>query len=52
MTTQTGYRRSSIIMTTICGISDPIIIAGYVLSIGFACACIVYGLINWNRGVS
>ncbi|WP_325629123.1 symporter small accessory protein [Methanospirillum sp.] len=39
-------------MITICGISDPTIIAGYALSIGFALACILYGLVNWNRGGS
>lgn len=39
-------------MITIYGISDPTIIAGYILSIGFALACIVYGLVNWNRGGS
>ena len=31
------------------GIPDPQIIIGYVLAIAFALACIVYGLLNWNR---
>ena len=30
------------------GIPDPQIIIGYVLAIGFALACIVYGLLNFN----
>lgn len=36
-------------MLSIFGITDPAIILGYVLSIGLAIACIVYGLLNWNR---
>jgi hypothetical protein len=31
------------------GIPDPQIIIGYVLAIGFALACIVYGLLNFNK---
>jgi hypothetical protein len=37
-------------MPGILGINDPQIILGYALSIGFALACIVYGLIYWNKG--
>jgi len=33
----------------ILGIPDPQILLGYVLAIGLALACIVYGLLNWNR---
>jgi len=36
-------------MLSIFGITDPAIILGYVLSIGLAIACIVYGLWNWDR---
>ncbi|MFH0968728.1 MAG: symporter small accessory protein [Methanobacteriota archaeon] len=36
-------------MLSLFGITDPAIILGYVLSIGLAIACIVYGLLNWNR---
>jgi hypothetical protein len=32
------------------GISDPKIIIAYGLSIGLAIACIIYGLLNWNKG--
>ncbi|HPT30522.1 MAG TPA: hypothetical protein PLW67_01725 [Prolixibacteraceae bacterium] len=33
------------------GITDPWIITAYVLCILSALACIVYGLMNWNKGV-
>lgn len=33
----------------ILGIPDPQILLGYCLAIGLAIACIVYGLLNWNR---
>ena len=33
------------------GISDPQIWIGYLLAIGFAIVCIVYGFLNWNKGV-
>ena len=33
------------------GITDPQIWMAYVLSIGFALACVVYGLLNWHNGV-
>lgn len=33
----------------VCGISDIQILIGYGLSIGFAIACVVYGVLNWNR---
>ena len=32
------------------GISDPQILLGYGLAIGFTLACVVYGLLNWNSG--
>lgn len=31
------------------GIPDPQILIGYGLAIGLAVACIVYGLLNWNK---
>jgi len=34
------------------GIPDPQILIGYGLAIGLALACIVYGLLNWNKGGS
>ncbi|WP_324460677.1 symporter small accessory protein [Methanospirillum sp.] len=37
-------------MFSVFGITDPAIWMGYALSIGFAITCIIYGLINWNRG--
>ena len=32
------------------GIPDPRIWIAYLLAIGLALACIVYGLLNWNKG--
>jgi len=32
------------------GITDPWIITAYVLCILSALACVVYGLMNWNKG--
>jgi hypothetical protein len=32
------------------GIPDPQIIVAYVLSIGLAIVCILYGLTHWNKG--
>ena len=32
------------------GIPDPQIWIGYGLAIGFTLACIVYGILNWNKG--
>ena len=37
-------------MISLFGISDPAIMLGYVMSIGLAVACIIYGLLNWNKG--
>ncbi|MDP3395415.1 MAG: hypothetical protein Q8S57_01925 [Methanoregula sp.] len=34
------------------GIPDPQILIGYGLAIVLALACIVYGLLNWNKGGS
>jgi hypothetical protein len=34
----------------ILGIPDPWVVAGYILAIGLALLCILYGLISWNRG--
>jgi hypothetical protein len=33
------------------GISDPQIWIAYLLALGFALACVVYGALNWNIGV-
>lgn len=32
------------------GIADSQIVMGYLLAIGFAIACVVYGMINWHIG--
>ncbi len=32
------------------GIDDPAIVTCYALCIGSSLLCVVYGLINWNRG--
>jgi hypothetical protein len=32
------------------GIEDPWIITAYLLCVLSAIACVVYGLINWNKG--
>jgi hypothetical protein len=32
------------------GITDPQIWIAYLLAIGFSLACMVYGLLYWNRG--
>ena len=32
------------------GIDDPQIVIGYALTFGLALLCIVYGLLNWNKG--
>lgn len=32
------------------GIPDPQIWIAYVLAIGLAIVCFVYGLVNWNKG--
>jgi hypothetical protein len=34
------------------GIPDPTIWIAYLLAIGFACACVLYGIVNWNKGDS
>jgi hypothetical protein len=31
------------------GIPDPQILIAYGLAIGLALACIVYGILNWNK---
>ena len=33
----------------VLGIEDPWIIAGFVLLIGSAIACVIYGLLKWNE---
>lgn len=33
------------------GISDPVIYIGYLLAILSLIACVVYGTINWNKGI-
>jgi hypothetical protein len=32
------------------GFSDPRVIAGFVITILSAVFCVIYGIINWNRG--
>ncbi|WP_366929899.1 symporter small accessory protein [Methanocalculus sp.] len=32
------------------GIPDPYIWIAYLLAIGFAGLCVLYGLLNWNNG--
>jgi hypothetical protein len=32
------------------GIQDGWILAAYLLCIGSALLCVVYGIVNWNRG--
>lgn len=34
----------------VLGIEDPMIWGVYVLIIFFALLCIVYGIVNWNKG--
>jgi len=34
----------------VLGINDPWIVAAYLLCIASTVLCVVYGLINWNRG--
>jgi hypothetical protein len=35
----------------VLGIEDPQIWVAYLLAIGFALACVMYGLLNWNKGI-
>ena len=37
-------------MATILGIQDPWIVVAYLLCIASAGLCVVYGVVNWNRG--
>ncbi len=32
------------------GIDDPYVLLGYLLCIGAVLLCVIYGLLNWNRG--
>lgn len=32
------------------GIEDKWVLAAYLLCIGSAALCVIYGLVNWNRG--
>jgi len=32
------------------GIDDPQIIIGYALALGLGLICLIYGIINWNKG--
>jgi len=32
------------------GIEDKYVLAAYLLCIGSAALCVIYGAINWNRG--
>lgn len=36
-------------MIEILGLSDPIILAGYIGCILITIVCIIYGVINWNK---
>lgn len=33
------------------GIADPVVLLAYLLCIGSTLLCIVYGAINWNKGL-
>ncbi|WP_461461813.1 symporter small accessory protein [Methanobrevibacter sp.] len=35
---------------TVLGIEDPMIWGCYILIILFTIICVVYGIINWNKG--
>lgn len=32
-----------------CGIEDPMVMLAYLLSISGMLACVVYGIVHWNR---
>ena len=32
------------------GIDDPYVLAAYILCLAGTALCVVYGLLNWNRG--
>jgi hypothetical protein len=32
------------------GIKDPLIYLAYILSVGSALLCVIYGIVNWNKG--
>jgi hypothetical protein len=32
------------------GIEDPVVLLAYVLCLASALLCLVYGIINWNKG--
>jgi hypothetical protein len=32
------------------GIEDPMVWSGYVLAIGLAVVCVIYGIFKWNQG--
>ncbi len=32
------------------GIDDPYVLLGYLLCIAAVLLCVIYGLVNWNRG--
>lgn len=34
----------------ILGIPDPWVLAGYILVILSTLLCVIYGIINWNKG--
>lgn len=33
------------------GINDPVIYIGYLLAILSLIACVIYGILNWNKGI-
>ncbi len=32
------------------GVNDPWVLLGYGATLLFALACVLYGLVNWNKG--
>ncbi|NLW85567.1 MAG: hypothetical protein GXY38_01700 [Planctomycetes bacterium] len=32
------------------GIEDPYVLAAYLLCIASTALCVIYGIVNWNRG--
>lgn len=32
------------------GLEDPVVVAAYLCTIGAAILCVIYGIINWNKG--
>lgn len=47
MDTNSEYRK----VFSMFGITDIQIVIGYLLALGFALGCVVYGYMNWHNGV-